>query len=291
MRSVSLVAAAVSAASLSAHVALGAPPAPPLSRVPAAAPAQAATAQRPQLLRRSPRPPLLPIAFADTEAGAPNANRTPGATKEPELPVPALKLTVVAPSARGEWTMHLQNMDAVPIRIVADARLLTLDVTSHSDDEDKSPVVHCAPPRRDASRGDEERGLVIPPHRAYAERFDPRLYCFGAREADALVPGASVVARLGWARGRGPKAPPYIVSAIDGVEPKLGPEKEITSEAFLVGPERVGRSARALQPEARPAAPAPRPDQPAGDAPPSSPSRCRRASMSHGRSTSRSRSS
>src|ERR1700687_1289276 len=71
---------------------------------------------------------------------------------------------------------------------------------------------------------DLDRGLVLPPGRAYVENFEPRLYCFG-KKLDALPPGAIVVARLGWT-GRGTR-PPLELSSIDGVEPEVAPRKAL----------------------------------------------------------------
>src|SRR5262249_4039049 len=81
----------------------------------------------------------------------------------------------------------------------------------------------------------DERALVIPPGRAYAEKFDPRLFCFRGHEAAALVAGASVVAHLGWAPGK-KLAPPYVVRPIDGLEPKVAAAKELASASAAVGP-------------------------------------------------------
>jgi hypothetical protein len=84
--------------------------------------------------------------------------------------------------------------------------------------------------------GDDDRGLVLPPKRAYAEAFDPQLYCFGAREAAARVAGAKVVAHLGWEpRGKRPKGP-YVAAPIDGVEPETAPQKEIVSDPWSLPP-------------------------------------------------------
>jgi hypothetical protein len=106
------------------------------------------------------------------------------------------------------------NQGQVPVRIAADARWLALDVTPRG----ALRPVRCEFPADMRPDDDLESALVVPPGRAYAESFEPRLYCFGAKLA-ALAPGAIVVPHLGWT---GPaNAPPYAVAAIDGVEPAV----------------------------------------------------------------------
>jgi len=115
----------------------------------------------------------------------------------PALPVPNVSLVVSAPSPAGPWTMRVANEDALPVRIPADARLLRLDVTPPGE----ARRVRCAlPPPLRPRRFPQDRALYLEPGQAYEERFDPLLFCFGAREARALVPGAVVRAFLGWPR-------------------------------------------------------------------------------------------
>jgi hypothetical protein len=131
-----------------------------------------------------------------------------------------VKLAIDAPTTRGPWTMRATNAEDVPVRIVADARLLWLEVTPRS--ARKAERCELPPDMRPAD--DLQRPLVLPPGRTYAEKFEPRLYCFG-RRLGALAPGAIVVAHLGWT-GR-TLSPPQEVSAIDGVDPPVGPSKSI----------------------------------------------------------------
>jgi hypothetical protein len=91
------------------------------------------------------------------------------------------------------------NAGEVPVHLVADARLVSLEITRRGD---RRPI-RCELPAAMLPDDTLGRTIVLPPHHAFAEDIDPRLYCFGAPLADALVPGAVVVARLGRA-GRGP---------------------------------------------------------------------------------------
>lgn len=150
-----------------------------------------ATQPRPQVRRAAPKPPPAPVG-----------------------PKPDVKLLLDTPTTHGPWTMHVVNDGDVPVRLVADVRLLSLEVTPRGE---RKPV-RCQLPADMRPADDSERALVLPPKRSYSESFEPRLYCFGERELDSLEATSIVVARLGWpdhAGGHGPS----VVSAIDGVEP------------------------------------------------------------------------
>ena len=146
-------------------------------------------------------------------------------TKAPPAaaPAPNVKLTIDAPSQRGAWTMHVANDGDSPVRLAADARLLTLALTPRGAQK----AVRCRLPADMRPAGDLDRSLVLPAKREYVETFEPRLYCFAGKELDALGPGAIVVARLGW-EGAGTSSP-LEVAPIDGAEPPIVPLKSIES--------------------------------------------------------------
>jgi hypothetical protein len=171
---------------------------------------------------------LAPVLLTATVAGAaepPRKSIKTSATRQeakPEpKPPPEVKLVIETATTRGPWTMRVTNAGEVPVRVLADARLLSLSVTPRSA---RTPV-RCDLPADMRPSDELERALVVPPKRSYAESFEPRLYCFGSK-LEALAPGAIVVARLGWATGRKIE-PPYATSPIDGVEPELAPLKAI----------------------------------------------------------------
>ncbi len=109
----------------------------------------------------------------------------------PEPPLP-LTLTLDAPTPRGTWTMRVTNDGEAPVAITADARGLVFEVTPRGA---RRPV-KCSLPADMRAADELDRLLVIPPHRAYSERFEPRLYCVGGNRLEALAPGAMVVATL-----------------------------------------------------------------------------------------------
>ena len=119
--------------------------------------------------------------------------------------------------------MRVTNGGDVPVTLVADARLLALDVTPRS----ARKAEHCELPGEMRPQDDLSRPLVLPPKRTYAERFEPRLYCLSGSHLDALAPGAIVTATLGWS-GHGTH-PPLMVSALEGLEARVAPAKSITS--------------------------------------------------------------
>ncbi len=156
---------------------------------------------------------------AAAAVGHPRAK--PKAPPPEPKPAPDVKLVIDAPTMRGPWTMRLINAGDIPVRIAADASLLSLDVTARGA---RTPI-RCELPDDMRASSDRERALVLPPKRSYAESFEPRLYCF-AEKLGALAPGAVVVARLGWTAG--PKtAEPFEVAPIEGIEPELAPLKSI----------------------------------------------------------------
>jgi hypothetical protein len=146
------------------------------------------------------------------------------APKSDDGPPPAnVTLTIDASTPRGPWKMRVTNEGDVPVTIVADARLLALDVTPRS----ARKAEHCELPGEMRPSDDLARPLVLPPKRTYAEPFEPRLYCLEGRRLDALAPGAIVTATLGWS-GHGAR-PPLLVSPIEGLESHVGPSKSIKS--------------------------------------------------------------
>jgi hypothetical protein len=157
---------------------------------------------------------------------------------------PDVKLTVEAPTLTGRWLLRVTNNDTVPVRLVADARLLVLEITPRS----ARTGTRCELPADMRPADDMERPLVLPPGRSYAEAFEPRLYCFGERLAGALAQGASVVARLGWTAGRTAHGP-FVVSSIEGVEPVVAPMKFLESAPIVLPDDPSPRLSTASAPD------------------------------------------
>jgi len=175
---------------------------------------------------------LLTAAPTASLGGAPQrATSRPAKPKVPPpepKPVPDVKLLIEATTARGPWRMRAVNAGEVPVRIAADAGLLSFEVTPRGA---RAPI-RCELPEDLRPSSDRERALVLPPKRAYAESFEPRLYCFGEK-LEALAPGAVVVARLGWTGGA-KAGSPFEVAPIEGIDPELGAMKSIESEPFAL---------------------------------------------------------
>jgi hypothetical protein len=185
------------------------------------------------------RTPLVPAILAIVAASGAAAARPPAASapSPPPKPPPTVLFTVTAPSPHELWKMRVENTGEIPVRLTADARLITLDVTPPPKDGKARPTVHCALPPDMRATDDVERALVLPGKRAYAEVFDPRLYCFEARQAEALVPGAVVTARLGWSArpvSAESRKPPFEVSPLDGVEPVVLAVKELSTLPWVL---------------------------------------------------------
>jgi hypothetical protein len=172
--------------------------------------------------------PPVRVAAADhrhrRRAPAPAEPSTPPVTQA------NIEFTIDAPTPRGAWTMRIVNAGAVAVRLVADARFLSLDVTplggKHAE--------RCELPL-DMRPDPAERALVLLGGRAYVETFEPRLYCFAGRALDALAPMSTVVAHLGWV-GRGSSE--SAISPIDGVEPLVASQKRIEALPIFLYDER-----------------------------------------------------
>jgi hypothetical protein len=177
---------------------------------------------------------LLPalVVFTATTAGAAAPPPTPAAARRTQpkteeiLPAANVTLAIEASTPRGLWKMRVTNDGDVPVTLAADARLLSLDVTPRS----ARKAEHCELPAEMRPQDDLGRPLVLPPHRSYAERFEPRLYCIDGARLGALAPGGIVTATLGWS-GKG-SHPPLVISPIEGVEPRVAPAKSIRSAAI-----------------------------------------------------------
>jgi hypothetical protein len=162
--------------------------------------------------------------------------------KEPTAPAPSVTLTIDAPSTHNAWKMRVENTGDVPVRLVADARLLTFELSSDPEagkKKAKKPIV-CALPVDMRPLGDVDRALVLAPKRAYSETFDPRLYCFGTKSGAALAAGTHVVGHLGWMKSHGTSAP-FVVSPFEGVEPEVRAVKELVSGSVDIGPDDAPR--------------------------------------------------
>jgi hypothetical protein len=166
------------------------------------------------------------------------APRATGRLETPAVPTPAnapVTLALDAPATRERWSMRVTNDGAVPVRIVADARWLALDVTPRSA---RRPL-HCELPSPMRPQDPLERALVLPPRRAYVEVFDPRLYCFGTKSFDALASGSIVVGRLGWT-GRGTTGP-WAVAPLDGIDPEVAAVRSVEAPPIALPDERPAR--------------------------------------------------
>jgi len=168
----------------------------------------------------------IPLARAASPVEAAAHGRRPVPHAKPEsvhsaLPEADVQLALEAPTPRGRWTFRVVNRGSIPVRLVADARVLSFDVTPLSA---RHPV-HCELPSDMRPQDDLERAIVLPPNRTYSESFESRLFCFSGAQLDALAADSIVVAHLGWRRSgtAGPKA----LAAIDGVEPEVASRGQI----------------------------------------------------------------
>jgi hypothetical protein len=166
--------------------------------------------------------------------------------KKPEPPpgrAPHVSMRV-QPSAR-LWTLTITNDDDEPLVIVADARLLRLEVEVEPELEEVPPVPKkkaIARPKRvvcelPSTMREATRTLTLSPGARYIEDFDPRLYCLG--ESSDLA-GAKLRATLGWsAPAHGPLVAPFVVAPLASATDASGiaSAKELAAESFTVDEE------------------------------------------------------
>jgi hypothetical protein len=134
-----------------------------------------------------------PPSAAEMSSDAP---KDPRGTPAGEEAAPPVAFTLTAPSARGPWTMHLANTSDEPMTVVADPRLLVIDVIPRGAQQ----PVRCELPWVMRPVDDLQRAMVLPPGGTYDETFEPRLFCFAS--LGALAAESIVVARLGWPGAR-----------------------------------------------------------------------------------------
>ncbi len=203
---------------------------------------------------------LAALAATFLLAASAHADKAPKAPPPEPLPDPELHVRVVAPSAQGPWTLHLENEGTHWLRVPADVRLLHLSIESGDTMARRPPKpVKCSAPaglRLDAFP--ERNALLLGPGDSYVEAFDPRLFCFG-KDAKAIAGGALVRAYYGWelpARGVKKVEPPF---AVEGTTfpAAVEPRKQLVAPSLVL-------SYLPPEPEEVPEAPPP----PASAAPP-----------------------
>lgn len=166
-------------------------------------------------------------AAADADAGTP-------------APPTSLRLEVTARPDSLRWVFALVNTGTAPIQLVADRRLLWMEITP-APEPPPAPgerrrrrarraarPVRCRAPDRPPSE-DFSPHTTVEPGGRYTEGFDLRHLC-GLRLPRALVPGATLAVHYGFA-DRQPRAAHAIV--LDGHTPPL---TEVSVEQPIVVP-------------------------------------------------------
>lgn len=173
-----------------------------------------------------------------------------GADAPPPVPPANIVLRMQAPDTAGPWKMVVTNQGDVPLRFAADGRLLSLEIEPPVEVDGDAPYGKPAPKKKPAtvtcklpselrpSGVVEDRAIVLNPGSRYEEVISPAFYCFTDSESKALVAGARVTAKLGFADAAkpNPKSPPrapFIAEpAVAGAS--VTAVKEIVSESFVV---------------------------------------------------------
>jgi len=172
----------------------------------------------------------------------------------PKLPPPSVELRI-EPRPQNAWVLVVTNTGDVPLKIVADARLLRFEVEPppSEDEEETAPPkddkgkaktkanakakkkadkpLECALP---ASMRSDGRTLVLAPRSRYLEQFDPRLYCLDGSKK--IVAGAKITAKLGWSAGKAktPAGPFVVTASTPSDASEIASAKEIAAPPVVV---------------------------------------------------------
>jgi hypothetical protein len=185
------------------------------------------------------------------------AARGEAADPPPSLPAPPLVLSVSPGTGGGPWKMKIENTGDVPVRIAADARLLTFELAPPSAADanaNKKPPkpLRCALPDDARPATDEGKELVVPGKRSWTMTIDPLYYCFGTKERAALVAGASMTARFGWTPAKkGKDAAPFAAVPVGAAVDKVAPVKQLEAAPITLA-EGVAPPAAAAKDAAEP---------------------------------------
>ncbi len=213
--------------------------------------------------------PAAPAPAAEAPKPPPKAWKPKPA--KPKLPV---SIQVTATSPDPPWLLRIENTGASPIRIPADARLLSFELRKSK----KAQAQKCALPKAMVpSTFPKQRELYLAPGQVYEEQIDPRLYCFGDA-IDSLRPGAVLKPTFGFGPGFMAQKEPFAAQGTDRPE-AFEPLKQVVGAELVlpvvVAPPSVPKaegqsggapaSAGAKSPEAKTASAAADPNAPIVD--------------------------
>lgn len=167
---------------------------------------------------------------------------------EASAPGPGATLLLAARDADATWGVRV-TAGAGGARLVADPRLLSFEVTPPS-----GPSVTCALPAASRPTGDLDQGLALAEGQSWSRTVDPTFYCHGDKERAALVEGAKVVARFGFAE---PKAKATKKAAAPSGPFAVAPRGDRPGVRALTSPEIALPAASAQAPAAPPPPPKP----------------------------------
>jgi hypothetical protein len=195
--------------------------------------------------------PMIGKAFVLLLVTSSAAAATAPREDPPELPPARVALHIDAAEATGPWKMVVTNTGTEMLRLAADGRLLRLEIRPPATAEANPPAKKAKKAKKDLSvecrapaslrpgAVDDERAVALPPDTRYEETFDPALYCFDRQQREALVPGATVVAKLGFVpaaakRGRPARqSRPYVAEPTSPTT-AVSPVKEVVAAAFTI---------------------------------------------------------
>jgi len=197
----------------------------------------------------APPAPKSVAPLASASVPKPAAKKAAKKAAVPPAPEPHIALRL-EPRPQNAWVVSIVNEGDAPLEIVADARLLRLEVEPPSDVEEtaepgaakskakfkklaKKPTEKTFTCTLPLAMRSDERTLVLAPGRRYLEAIDPRLFCLDASKK--IIEGTKVTAKLGWAPAKqGAQKPPFIVRPPPSSTGSLAAMKELVAEPVVV---------------------------------------------------------
>lgn len=172
-----------------------------------------------------------------------------------------VRFEVIEVGPKNFWALAVVNRGTRPVRVLVDARTLSLDLEHPQDPKKKwlkpKRVTCRLPDALIPSEADPAYVVELAPGEGVVESFDPRFYCVPSKDGQALAPGIKVSARLGfepkkpkvvWRKGKRveepvPQSPPFVLELAEA--PEEDPKREVETQDTGIEGDRAVKELRA----------------------------------------------
>jgi hypothetical protein len=167
------------------------------------------------------------------------------AWSEPDTAARPATLEVTEQGPNLPWTLVVRNLGPRAMRLVADPRLLWLEIMVPGQ---KKMSMCRLPAELFPTTPSTSHEVLLRPDEAVTSSFDPRFYCFSSDRQRKLVPGAVVHPRFGWPektkavwrkgkRVEEPvkQVPPYVLRGDSPGDASIEPVKVLEGQPWALG--------------------------------------------------------